>query len=80
MFKFLAGVVVGAGGLYFYSNNVRKNVKEANQEIKELINNRNELNHAVNSIILEKLENGEIDEMIRNANENIHNMKTINSL
>ena len=37
MFKFIGGFVLGAVSLYIYSSKVRRDAKEANREIEELL-------------------------------------------
>ena len=46
MFKFIGGFVLGAASLYFYSSKVRKDAKEANREIEELLKNQDKLQQA----------------------------------
>ena len=46
MFKFIGGFVLGAVSLYIYSSKVRRDAKEANREIEELLNNQDKLQQA----------------------------------
>lgn len=67
MFKFLAGVGVGILGTMYYSKTVRENVKECNEEIKELMRNRELLEQFTKDRIMEMYSNGELEQAIRQS-------------